>query len=280
MFDEVKRFPLGSKTAESQFRPGPPELGRFADDAKKLSEAPWNRAQRNSLAGRCTTAGATGDEPPVRCRPFAPGARRLADRNNRAGRRIDAGRGTSARYRMRANAPQQSAQQTPSAGLEITHVERVVELRFHPFLEMIGPCTNTIGISRAVRLRAIFHRPSSSTAKRIRRRGSSCGTWSKTGWGRACSAEESERARRPSPPCLQHELGRNVRSGGPSRSFRKCRQPPFWPTWRRSSALPEPRPMPDQGIDRTLIRIESRLRESSRAGAAPGDHRRRGAPHR
>ena len=80
MFDEVKRFPLGSKTAESQFRPGPPELGRFADDAKKLNEAPLEfSAQRNGLAGGCTTAGAAGNEPPSGCGPFAPGARRMAD---------------------------------------------------------------------------------------------------------------------------------------------------------------------------------------------------------
>ncbi len=50
MFDEVKRFPLGSKTAESQFRPGPPELGRFADDAKKLNEAPLELAPNETVS--------------------------------------------------------------------------------------------------------------------------------------------------------------------------------------------------------------------------------------
>ena len=117
MFDEVKRFPLGSKTAESQFRPGPPELGRFADDAKKLNEAPLQLAP---------------DEPATQDTAKPRERREMS-------RRLDAVRSRQARgawlmgtiepavetptegrapaYRMRANAPQQSALQTPSAVL-------------------------------------------------------------------------------------------------------------------------------------------------------------------
>ena len=117
MFDEVKRFPLGSKTAESQFRPGPPELGRFADDAKKLSEAPLELAPNETVSqDGCTTAGAAGDEPPVGCRPFAPA--RGAWLMGTIDPAVDTpAEGPPPAYRMRANAPQQSALQTPSTVL-------------------------------------------------------------------------------------------------------------------------------------------------------------------
>jgi hypothetical protein len=117
MFDEVQRFPLGSKTAESQFRPGAPELGRFADDANKLNEAPLQLAPNETVSQE----------------PAQPQERREMSR------RLDAVRSRQARgawlmgtiepavetpaegsapaYRMRANAPQQSALQTPSAVL-------------------------------------------------------------------------------------------------------------------------------------------------------------------
>lgn len=113
MFDEVKRFPLGSKTAESQFRPGALEPGRFTDDAAKLNETPLEL---------------TPDESTMQ-------AARGGDRRD-VSRRLDAVRSRQARgawltgtiepsvetpaegskpvFRMRANAPQQSALQTPS----------------------------------------------------------------------------------------------------------------------------------------------------------------------
>jgi hypothetical protein len=116
MFDEVQRFPLGSNTAESQFRPGPPELGRFADDDKKRNEAPLQLLPDETVAESAQ-----------------PHERREMSR------RLDAVRSRQARgawlmgtiepaaetpaagpapaYRMRANASQQSALQTPSAVL-------------------------------------------------------------------------------------------------------------------------------------------------------------------
>jgi hypothetical protein len=117
MFDEVKRFPLGSKTAESRFRPGPPELGRFADDAKKLNEAPLELAPNETVAQEAAQ--------PQERREMS---RRLDAVRSRQARgawlmgTIEPAAETSAEepapaYRMRANAPQQSAQQMPSAVL-------------------------------------------------------------------------------------------------------------------------------------------------------------------
>jgi hypothetical protein len=117
MFDEVKRFPLGSKTAESQFRPGPPELGRFADDAKKLNEAPLELAPNETVSQEAAQ--------PQERREMS---RRLDAVRSRQARgawlmgTIDPAvetpaEGPAPAYRMRANAPQQSALQTPSAVL-------------------------------------------------------------------------------------------------------------------------------------------------------------------
>ena len=115
MFDEVKRFPLGPKTAESQFRPGPPKLGRFADDAKKLNEAPLELAPNETVSQETAQ--------PHERREMS---RRLDAVRSRQARgawlmgTIEPGvetpaEGPAPAYRMRANAPQQSALQTRSS---------------------------------------------------------------------------------------------------------------------------------------------------------------------
>jgi hypothetical protein len=117
MFDEVKRFPLSSKTADSEFRPGPPELGRFADDAKKLNEAPLELAPNETVSQESAQPQERREMSrrldAVRSRQ-ARGAWLMGTIEPAVDRPAE---GSPPAYRMRANAPQESALQRPDTVL-------------------------------------------------------------------------------------------------------------------------------------------------------------------
>jgi hypothetical protein len=117
MFDEVKRFPLASKESDSQFRPEAAEPGRFPDNATKLGEVPLE-----------LTPGEPGNGSPAELLGRRGLSRRLDAVRSRQAKgawltgtiepAVETPTGAAApRFRVRANAPQQSALQTPSAVL-------------------------------------------------------------------------------------------------------------------------------------------------------------------